>query len=376
MYLQASKVVVDHSHQSAASALAPDPTVRTAIDHWAPRFVANGVPLRDFQEVTAGIARWEDWCQAWCARGVMHEELGNQALTAGYRLSSGAHLTRAALCYHFAKFVFVNDYEQMRGAHRKAVECRTRALPLIDPPGERVEIPHEASRLYGILRKPAGVARAPIVVMCMGLDSAKEEMDTNEKVFLARGMATLTFDGPGQGEAEYELPIRGDYEAPVKSVVDWVQQRPDLDGNRIGLWGVSLGGYYAPRAAAFEKRVKACIALSGPFDWADDWPALPELTREAFRVRAKCGTQEEALKLGASLSLKGVAEQITCPLFVVAGKLDRLVPWQDGERLAREARGPVEFCLIEDGNHVANNRAYKYRTQSADWMGRQLGRAG
>jgi 2,6-dihydroxypseudooxynicotine hydrolase len=57
----------------------------------------------------------------------------------------------------------------------------------------------------------------------------------------------------------------------------------------------------------------------------------------------------------------------------MAGKQDRIVPWQDGERLAREARGPVEFVLIEDGNHVANNRAYKYRAQSADWMAKQLG---
>jgi 2,6-dihydroxypseudooxynicotine hydrolase len=367
---------MDVTQQGAGHGSAHDSRVQTAIDHWAPRFVANGVPLADFQEVTAGIAHWDVWCEAWCERGARHEELGNQALAAGYRLSAGAHLTRAALCYHFAKFVFVNDYEQMRAAHRKAVECRSRALPLLEPPGERVEIAHEGTRLYGVLRKPAGTARAPIVAMCMGLDSAKEEMDTNEGVFLARGMATLTFDGPGQGEAEYELPIRGDYEAAVKSVVDWVVQRPDVDGDRIGLWGVSLGGYYAPRAAAFEKRVKACIALSGPYDWADDWSALPELTREAFRVRAKCGTQQQARELGASLSLKGVAEKITCPLFVVAGKLDRLVPWRDGERLAREARGPVEFCLIEDGNHVANNRAYKYRTRSADWMARQLGASG
>lgn len=350
-----------------------DARVDAAIHHWAPRFVANGVPLADFEEVTSGIARWEDWCAAWSARGATHEALGETALAAGYRLTAGAHFNRAALCYHFAKFVFVNAYDEMRAAHMKAVACRTRALPLIEPAGERVVIPHESAQFHGILRRPRGIARPPIVVMCMGLDSAKEEMASNEDVFLERGMATLTFDGPGQGEAEYELPIRGDYEAAVKSVVDWVERRSDVDAARIGLWGVSLGGYYAPRAAAFEKRLKACIALSGPYDWAEIWPQLPQLTREAFRVRAKCRTQDEALKVGATLSLKGVAQNITCPLFIVAGKLDRLVPWQHGERLAREAGGAVEFCLIEDGNHVANNRAYKYRTQSADWMARRLG---
>jgi 2,6-dihydroxypseudooxynicotine hydrolase len=350
-----------------------DARVQAAIAHWAPRFVANGVPLADFEEVTASVARWEDWCAAWSARAAVHEQLAHEALAGGYGLSAGAHWTRAAVCYHFGKFVFVHDPAQMRAAHLKAVACRRAALPHLDPPGERVEIAFEGTRLAGILRKPSGTSRPAVVVMCMGLDSAKEEMDAYESIFLARGMATLAFDGPGQGEAEYELPIRGDYEAPVKSVIDFVESRGDLDASRVGLWGVSLGGYYAPRAAAFDQRVKACIALSGPYDWAEMWPQLNELTREAFRVRAKCPTPEAAQDRGASLTLKGVASRITCPLFIVAGKLDRLVPWQDAERLARETGGPVELLLLDDGNHVANNRAYRYRTQSADWMARQLG---
>jgi dipeptidyl aminopeptidase/acylaminoacyl peptidase len=349
-----------------------DARVRAAIDHWAPRFVANGVPLTDFQEVTAAIEHWDDWCAAWSRRAAMHEALGAEALAADNGFSAGEHYTRAAVCYHFAKFVFVHDQQQMRAAHLKAVACRRAALPHLDPPGERVEIPHAGTCLYGILRKPHGAARPPVVVMCMGLDSAKEEMDAYESIFLARGMATLAFDGPGQGEAEYELPIRGDYEVAVKSVLDWVDRRADLDASRIGLWGVSLGGYYAPRAAAFEKRVRACIALSGPFDWGELWPGMNPLTREAFRVRSKCATLEDAREYGASLTLKGVASNITCPLYIVAGKLDRIVPWQDAEKLAREARGPVELVMIDDGNHVANNRAYRYRTQSADWMGRCL----
>jgi 2,6-dihydroxypseudooxynicotine hydrolase len=352
--------------------LSADPRVATAIAHWAPRFVANGVPLSDFEEVTSRVRKWDDWCSAWSARAAIHEALGNAALAAGNGYSGAQHLTRAGVCYHFAKFVFVHDYQQMREAHMKAVACRRAALPHLDPPGERVEIPFEGTRLIGILRKPRGASRPPVVVMCMGLDSAKEEMDAYESIFLARGMATLAFDGPGQGEAEYELPIRGDYEVAVKSVVDWVEKRGDLDSARVGLWGVSLGGYYAPRASAFEKRVKACIALSGPYDWAELWPHLNPLTREAFRVRAKCATPEAAQVYGASLTLKDAAPNITCPLYVVAGKLDRLVPWQDAEKLARAARGPVELLLIEEGNHVANNRAYRYRTQSADWMATQL----
>ena len=351
----------------------PDARVQSAIAHWAPRFVSNGVPLTDFEEVTAGIERWEDWCRAWSARGAVHEELGRTALADGCGLSAGEHLTRAAVCYHFSKFVFVNDYEQMKDAHRKAVECRNLALPLIDPPGERVMIPYEGKHLAGNLRKPAGAVKPPVVVMCMGLDSTKEEMDSNESVFLARGMATLAFDGPGQGEGEYDFAIRGDYEVAVKAVLDYAATRGDLDAARVGLWGVSLGGYYAPRAAAFDKRIKACIALSGPFEWVEYYDRLPELTRNTFRVRSRSRTEAEARERAATLTLKNVAKNITCPLFVVAGKQDGIVPWQEGERLAAAASGPVVRCFLDDGNHVANNRAYRYRSQSADWMAQCLG---
>src|SRR6185295_7862640 len=112
------------------------------------------------------------WCTAWSQRAAVHEALGAAGLAAGNGLSAGGHCTRAAVCYHFAKFVFVHDYQQMRAAHMKAVACRPTALPHLDPPGERVEIPYGGTHLYGILRKPRGAARPPIVVMCMGLDSA------------------------------------------------------------------------------------------------------------------------------------------------------------------------------------------------------------
>jgi 2,6-dihydroxypseudooxynicotine hydrolase len=212
------------------------------------------------------------------------------------------------------------------------------------------------------------------MVMICGLDSCKEETDAYEAPYLARGIATFVFDGPGQGEGEYDFPIRGNYETAVKAVLDVVAARPDLDGTRIGLWGVSLGGYYAPRAAAFEPRVKACISLSGPYDFSDCWDGLPELTREAFRVRSHCATQAEAKRNAATLSLKGgVAGRITCPIFIMTGKLDRVVPFAESERLAREVKGPCELLIVEDGGHVANNRGYRWRLQSADWMAERLG---
>ena len=99
---------------------------------------------------------------------------------------------------------------------------------------------------------------------------------------------------------------------------------------------------------------------------------MPDLTREAFRVRSKSATLEEARRNAATLSLEGVAGRISCPIYIMNGKLDRIVPAADAERLAREVKGPVVLNLVEDGNHIANNRAYRWRSQSADWLAEQL----
>jgi 2,6-dihydroxypseudooxynicotine hydrolase len=352
--------------------MSSDPILKSAVSHWGARFVANGVALTDFEDVTSSMSSYDDWCRTWSVRAERHEKLAREALTKNHFLTAGECLQRAGVYYHFASFLFVNDVPQMKVAHRKAIDCRTAALPYLSPPGERVEIAFEGTKLAGILRKPPGVAKPPVMVMACGLDSTKEETEAYEAPFLARGVAILVFDGPGQGEAQYVLPIRGNYETAVKAVIDYIETRADLDRGRVGMWGVSLGGYYAPRAAAFEKRIKACIALGGPFNMGKAWDDLPELTREAFRVRSHGKTQDDGRKVALTLSLEGIAQNITCPIFIVNGRRDRIIPPGDAERLAREVKGPVELMMIEDGNHIGNNRAYRWRSQTADWMREQL----
>ena len=352
--------------------MATDPRLQAAVAHWGARFVANGVALTDFEDVTRAISSYDDWCRAWSGKGAVHEQIGRDALAKQKWLTAGEALQRAGVYYHFASFLFMHRQEEMKAAHTKSVACRQAALPHLRPPGERIEIPYQGKKLAGILRKPIGVEKPPVVVMAVGLDSTKEETEAYEQPFHPRGMATLAFDGPGQGEGQYDFAIRGDYEVPVKAVIDYIETRGDLDAARIGVWGVSLGGYYAPRAAAFEKRIKACIALGGPFDWGAAWDGLPELTRLAFQIRSHARDAVEAKKNAQTLSLVGIAQNINCPIFIVNGRHDRIVPASDAERLAREVKGKAELVMVEDGNHIANNRAYRWRSQSADWMAEQL----
>ncbi len=350
-----------------------DERVAMAISHWAPRFTMNGVTAGDFERITSGLQRWEDWCAAWSAVGAEHEELGRTALAAGRHMSAGAHLAQAAVYYHFAKFLFVNDLDQMRAAHMAAVRCLNDALPYLDPPGRRIEIPFDGSRMVGVLRQPAGDGPHPVMIMIPGLDSTKEELRSTEELFLERGIATFSVDGPGQGEAEYDLAIRGDWEVPGAAIIDRLSAEPGLDPGRIGVWGVSLGGYYAPRVASGDDRVRCCVALAGPFIFADNWANRPSLTREAFRVRSKSPDMESAWAVAAQLTLAGRAGKIRCPLLAVMGKLDRLIPWQDAARLVEEASGPSELLLLEQGNHGCANLAPFHRYRTADWVAEQLG---
>jgi 2,6-dihydroxypseudooxynicotine hydrolase len=350
-----------------------DELVASAVAHWAPRFTVNGVTVSDFERVTRRVDRWSDWCATWCELGAEHEALGRVALDQDRLLSAGQHLAQAAVYYHFAKFVFVEDLDQMRGAHGHAVRCLTDALPYLDPPGRRLEVPFEGTALAGVLRCPPGAAPSPVVVLLSGLDSAKEELRATEDTFLERGLATFSVDGPGQGEAEYDLPIRGDWSAPAEAFLRALEDAPEVDATRVAVWGVSLGGYYAPRvAAALGDRVRACVALAGPYDFGACWPRLPELTRRTFAVRSRAADDDEARMLASTLSLDGLAGSITAPLLIVFGRQDRLIPWQHAERLRDTAGGEVELLMLEDGNHGCANVAPWHRPYTADWLAARL----
>jgi dienelactone hydrolase len=349
--------------------VAVDERVRIAIDNWAPRFVANGVDLNDFLRVTRSIERWDDWCREWSMCGAMHAHLGEEAEASACYVSAAQHYFHAAMAYHFAKFLFVQHPDELHTAHDQVVWTYQKALPFFDFPGERAAIPYaEGDTLYGILRTPWHTPKPPVVILIPGLDSVKEELHAYGDDFLRRGMAVLAIDGPGQGEMEFVHPMRFDYEVPVRAAIDYLESRPDVDARRVGLMGVSLGGYYAPRAAAFEPRVKAAIALAGFYRITDSFDRVPLLTREAFVFRLKAPGESAARAELESFDLHGVMERVRCPLLVIMGRQDRLVPPEDAERVAAEAGGEATIWMFEEGNHVCNNIPYKHRPQQADWM--------
>jgi 2,6-dihydroxypseudooxynicotine hydrolase len=363
-----------HDQQAANSpAVTPDPRVAGAAAHWGYRFTSNGTDYADFTATLARISQWADWCREWGVTAAHYEQLAEAAEDAGQQQTAAGAWQRAALAWHWGKFVFVDDPVQQRAAHERSVACFARAAPTLTPPAELVRIPYGDTTLAAYLRVPAStrLADPPVVIMAPGLDSTKEELQATAGYFLARGLATLAIDGPGQGEAEYELPIEPAYEKVVTAAVDYLQDRSGLDPDRVGLFGVSLGGYYAARAAAYEKRLRAVVALAGPYRFDLDWNDLPPQTRATFRVRSGAKSEEEARTKAAALTLEEAAAHIDTPLLVVGGGRDRIVPAHHQERLAREVR-TAELALYADGSHGVTNRAYESRSRMADWLSGKL----
>ena len=353
----------------------PDAEITSAVANWGPRFTAQGVDPGDFARVTGPLERWEDWLDAWCANGDQHAGLAREAEAAGRSLTAGQAWVRAALSYHFAKFVWMLDQAKHRIVADRSVAAMTRAHGLLDPTAERVELPFDGAAMVGNLRRPPGVGRPTLVMLIAGLDSTKEEFYAVENVFLDRGMATFSLDGPGQGETGYSTTIRPDFEAPVAAALDVLCARPDLDGERVGMLGVSLGGYYAARAAAFDPRIRAVVVSGGPYDYGALIRDRPAHSLATFARNSGTTTPEETYEFASRITLEGVLGRLTQPMVVVFGKRDRLVPWQQAVRVAEEAPH-ADLWMFEEGNHVCMNLTYRWRPQAADWLAERLGSIG
>jgi pimeloyl-ACP methyl ester carboxylesterase len=350
----------------------PDTAIETALAHWAPRMIQNGV---DYNDLTATVGRtetWADWLPQWNRTADEQAEFAREADATGHRLTAGQAWRRASVNRHFGKFVWNVDLDLAAEATRRSVQETLAALARLDPGAERLEIPLQDGTAYANLRRPAGVELPPYVVVIPGLDSTKEEFFYFEQSFLDRGMATVALDGPGQGETGLALPIRPDYEAAVRPLLDLLATRADLDHERIGVVGVSLGGYYAPRVVAHEPRVAAVAGISGPFCFGDMWDDLPPMTRQTFVVKSGARDDEDGRRIALTLDLAGECRNIGVPALYVTGKLDRLIPWQQTRRQAEETPKGTFVCF-PDGNHGVSNLPSKARPMIADWMADHLG---
>ena len=228
-------------------------------------------PLKDLASQGSDVGT-ADFMTAWRNVADQLEAQADEALKAGHLRTAGQKYFRAS--------VYVSQAERMQSAkdpgrnaeYERSVELLVRSFEFNDPATTKVAIPFGDAELPAYFHDASSDgAPAPVMIVWNGLDSTKEMMVGCgiHHELAARGISTLMVDCPGSGEALrlHGLTAQIDTEVWAAACVDWLETRAGVRTDRIGLVGWSLGGYYAPRAAAFEKRLALCVAWGANHDW-------------------------------------------------------------------------------------------------------------
>ena len=325
-----------------------------------------------------------DFLRAWTALTDQLVGQAEEAEKAGHARTAGELYFRATNYLCQAERMLAHSDPDRLPTYRRVLDLAQKSFALRDPGVSRVAIPYEGTTLPAYFSS-AG-ASAPVVVLVNGLDSTKEHMYSSGhwQELAARGVSCLMLDQPGTGEA---LRLRGltariDAEAWAGAAVDWLETRSDVDTSRIGIVGWSLGGYYAPRAAAFEKRFALCVAWGANHDWGavqrrrlerEGERPVPHYWEHVLWVWGH-DDLDAFIEFADGVHLDGVVEKITVPFLIAHGENDRQIPLEHAHRSYEQAvnspRRELRVFTPEEGatEHIGLDHLPHVSTYIADWV--------
>ena len=314
------------------------------------------------------------WKEEWSAMADRVAQVADSAAAEGRGISAGNHYMRAANYYYSAER-FIPPGEEKMAMYRKALRCWHAALERLHPQIERVEVPYEGQSLPAYFLPAPGPGRKRTVVLFDGMDNAKEMSVIFAGLdFAKRGINTLAIDGPGQSETLRlrQIYSRPDYEVAGSAAYDYVASRPDVDPQRVSVMGYSFGGYHAPRVAGMDRRYAGCIALGAMYWHMHAWLTENHARLDAdarksstsvFQFRWVIGAPDDAtaLEWAKKFSLEGIAQKIECPVLILHGENDRIVPLAEAKilyekvgaknktlRIFTTEEGGAEHCQVDN----------------------------
>jgi dienelactone hydrolase len=255
-----------------------------------------------------------------------------------------------------------------------------------------VNVPFEKHGLEGVLVAGHGTSRrrpGPAVIVFGGADSICEELVTGYGLLtLARsGVTVLALDGPGCGATVrlHGTTTRPDYEVAAAAAVDYLERRRNVDPHRIGLIGLSLGGYYAIRSAAFEPRLRCCVAWTGIWNFLDAVGTTPDPDPDpdftAFKISQGQwifggANLSETLQRLAKFKLDGVAQRVKVPTLILHGASDTIVPVAQARSLSKALKCPHRTVIFPAGKpgetHCQNDDPTTAIAEIAPFLARHL----
>lgn len=342
------------------------------------RLLSDGVAWWDFHKAQQLVDSDPnaDWFDYWAGLSRHYEPIGRDAIKAGHERSGGRWLWLASMCSQYAQFIWFHDPARREPEQRRKVQLYRDAAPYLAPVAKRIDIPFEGSTIPSYLRLPAGASGSvPCVVLIGGLESTKEESHLFENLLLERGIATFTFDGPGQGELFFDVKLTRGFHRWTSAVVDHLVGSDEIDGDRLAVLGRSLGGYYALESAAADPRLKASVCWGGTFDVSDFDIMPPHIARGFLYVSGQTDVDAGRAYLQDAIDLTELAPELRCPTLIVNGRQDAIF---SGKQIANFEKhlvnAAVEYYLEDEGVHCAHNLWHIVRPRMVDWLADQVAR--
>ena len=311
------------------------------------------------------------------------ERLARAEAEAGHDITALEFYFDAANAFANAQHpVFVLDDEK-RYLNAGLLRCYDEVRRLAPSTIEHVHVPWEGTTVSGYLHLADVEGPAPLIFFIPGCDMTKEMVPHPLFNFATqRGMHLFVFDGPGQGESN----VRGikltldNYEHAASTALTHLLERPDVDGDRIGMYSLSFGSYWGARFAATDDRIDAAAIV-----WAsicDKYYLFEEESpryKQLFAFLTQAESEEELDKFIAGMGLEDLLPRIQCPTLVTIGQYDPRSPLEEVYDLVDLMQAPTELWVFEDQHHNTNLRA-NFKTQwlgdhhsmAMDWLGDRL----
>ncbi|MCA0290831.1 MAG: prolyl oligopeptidase family serine peptidase [Actinobacteria bacterium] len=343
-------------------------------------------PAKEAADVDSGAPLF---LQGWKAVADDLAEQAKEAEAAGHLRTAGQKWFRSGVYVCQAERMLSESMPERRAFYQQALDAMQKTFDLIDPNTGRVEVPFEGASLPAYFTKAVGTdGPAPTVIMWNGLDSTKEHMYTSgwPTEMSQRGYNVLQVDCPGSGEA---LRFRGlkariSTEDWAKACVDYLEGREDVDLAKVGLVGWSLGGYYVPRAAAFEKRLAYAVAWGANHNWGEVQRGrleregenpVPHYWEHVLWVWGFEGKNpQEFVEFADDVHLNGIVEKITCPFLVAHGEGDRQInvkyAHQSYDQAVNSPKRTLRLFTAEEGatEHIGLDHLSHVGNYISDWI--------
>ena len=293
------------------------------------------------------------WERAWLELAQKTQARAKAALSAGRSSTARQYFFHASNYYRMSDVLLTIAEEPKRAERfRQSRESFRAAAELNDAKIEVIKVGCGNEEYDGYFCHPAKPkpGKWPAVLFLGGADAYAEEIYFGGKQMLDRGWAMLLVDTPGRGSSIYlkGIKTRPDYEVPGKACIDYLVARPEVDCDRVALLGISMAGYYAPRVAAFEKRLKALVAWSGCYSILDDlYDFCAHLQPVCQRLLGGVG-HDQARQLLKNFTMAGIAHNITCPTLITHGDKDTLMSVEGARRLFDEIGAKDKTLKIYD----------------------------